>query len=275
MSAPLHVLAHAAVLPAAPASPADLSGLERFEQPRSLRRVDHFCRLALLAAHNCLERAGGAPCEPDALGLVLATGYGPVRTSFDFSDSMQDFGPDLASPTAFSTSVHNIAASVISLRLGLTGPVHTLAQGESSLAGALHVARAWLASGRVERVLLGAVDEYVPFLEQLLSFAPQSSPPCAEGALFLLLGREGGFARLPGWGMGFGAAPSPPPGCRALREGNEGVGPYPLAAHPAGPVFALNRALEELRGAPGLRETLRCERLFSRDGWSHVHAQRA
>ena len=140
-----------------------------------------------MTAHRCLAAADLPEDQCSNLGLVIATGYGPTRTSFDYLDSILEFGPALASPTAFSTSVHNIAASVISLQLGLTGPVHTVSQGESSLAAALDIATNWIASGLAHKVLLGALDEYDPDLNAMVAAEDIPRTPPADGALFMLL----------------------------------------------------------------------------------------
>ncbi len=186
----LHVAAQAAVIPLPGEMRADTAGLAAFENPRDLRRLSHFCRLALLAAHRCLACASPAPApeERAELGLIIATEYGPSRTSFDYLDSILEFGPQLASPTAFSTSVHNIAATGISLHLGLTGPAHTITQPETAPAAARELAAFWLVSGRVKGVLLGIVDEYNPDLSAMLAREgdiPRQPP--RDGALFRLL----------------------------------------------------------------------------------------
>ncbi len=150
------------------ALPADVGPLGAYFPKTALRRLDHFSRLALLAACQALESGGclalgrkGSRVDfgPGELGLVLATGYGATGTTFAFLDSILDDGDSLASPTLFSHSVHNAAAANIAMLLGITGPCLTVSQFELSFASALCSALVWLREGRVRAVLLGAVDE--------------------------------------------------------------------------------------------------------------------
>lgn len=83
--------------------------LARYVPPRQRRRIDHFTSMTLLAAFRALEHAGTLDPLPQRLGIVLCTGYGPSKTTFDFLDSIIDDGARLASPLAFSQSVHNSA----------------------------------------------------------------------------------------------------------------------------------------------------------------------
>lgn len=215
---------------------ADVSDLARFYSKRELRRVAHFCRLGLLGAALAMEDCALPELPGEDLGLILATGHGPVATTFDFLESMHEFGAKLASPTAFSTSIHNVAASTISIVSGYTGPCLSVNQFSMSLASALMTASCWLAEGRVGRVLVGAVDEYQPLLADA---ADQAQCPLAggEGAVFMVLsaagpGRYGLISQV-----AMGAAPAGP------------VSPPLPFELPAGPAFALAAAL--LRGEWG------------------------
>ena len=96
----------------------------------------------------------------ERLGVIIASGYGALKTTFAFLDSYLDFGYACSSPTHFSNSVHNAAAAHVSMQLQATAPSLTVSQFEMSTASALLTAAQWLAERRVERVLLGAVDEH-------------------------------------------------------------------------------------------------------------------
>lgn len=143
---------------------ADTSPLEAYLNKRSLRRIDHFSRMALLAAFQAKEDANLEGVDPDRVGVVVCSGYGALTTTFKFLDSVIDDGDACASPTAFSNSVHNSAAAHISMQLKLTGPNLTLSQFDQSLVSGLISAQQWLAEKRVDAVLLGVVDEYCSVL---------------------------------------------------------------------------------------------------------------
>lgn len=156
----------------------------------SLRRVPHYARMALLAALEALNAAGWRQPEPlQRTALVIGTAHSGIQMSMDFMDSILDNGPHLSSPTAFSHAVNNMGAGLLSLLLGIEGPCFTVSEFELSFAGAVTTAATLLAADRVERVLVGAVDEvdhrFAHCCPQLL----HPSLPQTEGAAFLCLTR--------------------------------------------------------------------------------------
>ncbi|PLX85234.1 MAG: beta-ketoacyl synthase [Desulfuromonas sp.] len=179
---------------------ADTAPLSEFVAKRAVRRLDHFSKMALLGAHLALRDAGLPAPVPERTAVVVATGYGPTRTTFAFLDSVIDDGDACASPTHFSNSVHNAAAAHVAIQLQATGPSLTVSQFEMSVPSALLSAGAWLAEGRVDRVLFGAVDEYCEVLRYCRErFAAEGGEfgigpgalPAGEGAAFFLLSRAG------------------------------------------------------------------------------------
>ena len=130
---------------------------------RELRRLDHFSRMALLGACLACEDAA-QNLIGERTGLIVASAYGASATTFSFLDSVIEDGDALASPTLFSNSVHNAAAAHIAKHLKITGPNLSLTQGHLSVPMALLTAAHWLAEGRVDTVLCGAVDEYCDVL---------------------------------------------------------------------------------------------------------------
>ncbi|MCD6534319.1 MAG: beta-ketoacyl synthase chain length factor [Deltaproteobacteria bacterium] len=137
--------------------------LTRFIKSRELRRLDHFSRMALLGACLACEDSG-QELIGERTGLIVASAYGASATTFSFLDSVIEDGDALASPTLFSNSVHNAAAAHIAKHLKITGPNLSLTQGRLSVPMALLTAAQWLAEGRVDTVLCGAVDEYCDVL---------------------------------------------------------------------------------------------------------------
>ena len=179
----------------------DLSALPGYFPPRTLRQCDRFSRLALLGAKRAVESAGLSPADIRDCGIVLASGYGPATPTFDFIDSLLDYGEGMASPLAFSISVHNIPAAIIAKNLMVVGPCATVCQFDSAVASGLLLAQGWLAEGRVERVIFGAVDEKTAVLEVIIAqlrrereemgcFSCRRDLPLGEGAAFFVLAKE-------------------------------------------------------------------------------------
>jgi len=192
-----------------PAYLVDTEGLDAFIPKRALRRIDQYGKLTLLGACLALQDAGILEESRERLGVVIATGYGALKTTFAFLDSYLDFGYACSSPTHFSNSVHNAAAAHVSMQLQASAPSLTVSQFEMSTASALLTAAQWLAEGRVERVLLGAVDEHCAVLSYCRErfFAAGEQGPLApyafdrqsavvgEGGAFFVLAREVEAAR--------------------------------------------------------------------------------
>jgi len=180
-----------------PVLTADTSGIEKFVPKRSLRRIDHFSRMAVLGAYLALEDAGKLedPFEKD-MGIIVASGYGPMRTTFAFLDSVINEGDECASPMQFSNSVHNAAAAHISILLKAPGPNLTVSQFEMSMPMAILTACQWLEGKRVNSVLVGGVDEYCDVLGYCRrrffdeGSLPKGQTAAGEGAAFFLLTRD-------------------------------------------------------------------------------------
>lgn len=189
---------------------AHTDSLTDYVAKRSLRRLDHYARLALLGGCLALDDAGITAEQRQRVGVIVASGYGATTTTFSFLDSVLDDGDHCASPTNFSNSVHNVAAAYLSMQLEMLGPNLTISQFEMSMSSALCNAVCWLQQGRVDTVLVGGVDEHCPVLnycyqryfegDQAVSslkpfaFDQQSAIP-GEGAGFLVLSADPDKAR--------------------------------------------------------------------------------
>lgn len=168
---------------------------------KKIRRADKVAKMAVLAAADALADSGIEMLGKT--GIILATAFGAHVTTFDFLDGILDHGEAQVSPTTFSSSVHNAAASYVSSALSIQGPTLTVTQFRFSFQMALQLGKAWLEEGRCEHLLLGAVDQYGDVLgyvsEQKLPsaaegkirpFAFRAGQVPGEGAVFFLLGRK-------------------------------------------------------------------------------------
>ena len=187
----------------------DTACLAAYFSMRTLRGSDRFSRLALLGACLAMEDASvplaAGKTNFEGWGIVLTSGYGPVTPTLEFIDSLDTHGQAMASPLAFSHSVHNIPAAVIAKNLNIVGPCSTVCIVENPVASGLLLAWGWLMEGRVEHVLFGAVDEMTPTLARtterivterpMPAYASRKDYPVADGACFFCLSRDGDCAR--------------------------------------------------------------------------------
>lgn len=178
----------------------DLSGLYDFISKRKLRRLDHFSRLSLYGASLALDDAGLFDTDLTRTGLAVASCYGTTNTNFAFLDSFLDDGDKLASPTHFSSSLHNAAPSYISMLCKTHGPAVTTSNSSLGVAYALLQAMSWLDEGIVDNVIVGGVEEYSPILAHCIEDAEKakdclgeeiiSGTFLGEGAGFFILSKE-------------------------------------------------------------------------------------
>lgn len=188
-----------------PAYLVDFEAVPDKTQLRKLRRADKLSKMAVLAAAAAMADSGIDKEERGRVGIILATALGPHVTTFEFLDGILDYGDAAASPTAFSHSVHNAAASYVASSLEIQGPTLTVTRFSFAFQEALRLARCWLDQGRCDQVLVGAAEQYGDVLgyvsaeklgvaadgriKPLVFGGPEPIP--GEGAVFFLLGREG------------------------------------------------------------------------------------
>ncbi|RMD75633.1 MAG: hypothetical protein D6820_14340 [Lentisphaerae bacterium] len=179
--------------------------LKQYISPRQARRLDSFSALAIYAACSCLADAGVKDDgDKSRIGLVLGTGFGPVETTFAFFEDLFVDGDWAASPTKFSHSIQNAAATQISLLCGIADVSYTLNVFELSFLSGLPLVNDLLQRGIADYVLWGAVDEVSPAVAYCyhrlfgdipatmtpLDFRRQTAIP-GEGGAFFLIGRSG------------------------------------------------------------------------------------
>jgi 3-oxoacyl-[acyl-carrier-protein] synthase II len=156
---------------------------------KDARRASRFDRLAILAGLDAVKDAAIQTNAPSAtVGLILATALGPHVTTFRFLDDMINFDEKDVSPTLFSHSVHNAAASYISSLAGLRGPTLTITRFSSAFQEALTLSCAWLEQKRCDFVLVGAADELGAVMQEVLKLRSIDSKfTLGEGAAFFVL----------------------------------------------------------------------------------------
>jgi len=157
---------------------------------REARRADDFTKMAVLAAHDAFVDSGLSLEVRRSLGIIVATGLGPHLTTFRFLDDILTYGDKGVSPTLFSHSVHNAAASYIASNLEIRGPTLTVTQFADSFRQGLIIAESWLKEKRCEYILVGSVDQLGREMEYILSAkAPEIIPQ--EGSVFFLVTEKG------------------------------------------------------------------------------------
>ncbi len=176
-----------------------------------MRRADRLSQLAALAAGDAYRDGRPADDARERTGIVVATGLGPHVTTFRFLEEILTYGDQGPSALVFSHSVHGAAASYLTTILDIRGPAVTVAQTDFAFHEALLLAGCWLAEGRCDQVLVGAVEELGEVMRCVsqakcpapadgrlrpFRFAARPETVPGEGAFFFLLRRDGAGVRL-------------------------------------------------------------------------------
>ena len=172
---------------------------------KKMRRSDKFSKMAVLAASDALKGRETEKIDRKGIGIILATAFGAHVTTFDFLDNILDYGEAGVSPTTFSNSVHNAAASYIASSLDIKGPTLTITRFDFPFQYAMQLAQIWLNEGRCEYVLAGVVEQYGDVMGYIydkkvapahdgmirpFNFNPANQVP-GEGAVFFFLSKKG------------------------------------------------------------------------------------
>jgi 3-oxoacyl-[acyl-carrier-protein] synthase II len=135
----------------------------------------------------------------ESTALVLGTTAGSVQSMMDFTKaSLTGVRPYMVEPALVPNGVMNVAAARCAIWHGLKGPNTTLATGRPAAISALSYARRLLATGRAERALAGAVEEYSTARAWLRHHDQRHGDgPLGEGCAIFLLEPAATAARPP------------------------------------------------------------------------------
>ncbi|HSW43627.1 MAG TPA: beta-ketoacyl-ACP synthase II [Patescibacteria group bacterium] len=132
------------------------------------RRMGRFTHLALAATTEALASAGIDPAaldpeERDRVGVVINTGGGGLEQVVDATRVLGSRGPRFISPFAIPALSGSMAACMVSMEHGLTGPVMTQVAACATSVIAFHDALRLIAEGVCDVVLAGGTE--APILE--------------------------------------------------------------------------------------------------------------
>ena len=141
------------------------------------RRWSRVSQMAVAACRFAVTEARLA--TPDALhafGLIIGSEFGDLRSTEAFDAGFLRRGPRGLRAFLFPNTVMNSMAGIVSLALGIKGPILTLNQ--PGVAGELAVTRALtlLAAERAPAVIACGVDELFPVLYKALARLQLPSP---------------------------------------------------------------------------------------------------
>ena len=125
---------------------------------KGIRRADIFTKMAVSASNKACSDFTFKK-EDIEISIIVATLFGPHVTTFKFLDNLLDYSDSGVSPTTFSHSVHNAAASYIATFLGTTGQSLTITSFDDPLKQALILADIWLELNQAKKIIVCYVEE--------------------------------------------------------------------------------------------------------------------
>jgi 3-oxoacyl-[acyl-carrier-protein] synthase II len=144
------------------------------------RHLAGYGRQALAATIFAFQDAGLRTNGPgrDDVGLIFATGYGPIQTAVELAVGMTS--EDGGRAVDFANATVNAAAGAVCQALTLRGPTTTIASGGASALLALDAAVQLIRTGQASRLVLLAIDE---FCEAVLSERSKVDQLSGDGVL--------------------------------------------------------------------------------------------
>ncbi|WP_028611359.1 beta-ketoacyl-ACP synthase II [Paenibacillus harenae] len=143
---------------------------------KEARRMDRFCQFAVAAAEQALADSGLSleQADRERIGVYVGSGIGGIQTLLTQADLLRERGPERVSPTLVPMMIANMAAAVISIRLGTLGP--TLSPVTACSIGNTAIGEAWrlIRSGGADAVIAGGTEAAITDIS-LASFGNATS----------------------------------------------------------------------------------------------------
>ncbi len=167
---------------------APVEPLELLEPARS-RRYDRAAAMVTAGAEAALADAA---LGPRGVGLVAGTAYGNVERSVQFLRRIAERGARMASPAEFPHLVPSAPSGNASIYVGLTGPVVSASDLDTSAEASFAIAADWLELGLAPAMLAGSAEPRDPIVERVLGplCVGERTVARGEGAAWLVLEPE-------------------------------------------------------------------------------------
>ena len=157
---------------------------KEFISPLALRRLSPILRMGLTNSLDCQKQLDE---EIDA--VIVGTGLGCLKDTEKFLLNFNTAMSDLLSPTSFIQSTHNTIGGQISLAMKNHGYNMTHTQNNVSFELSLLDGMMCLKEGK-SNVLIGAADEFIPFLNELQPELISDKYPLTSSSAFFIFSND-------------------------------------------------------------------------------------
>jgi 3-oxoacyl-[acyl-carrier-protein] synthase II len=130
---------------------------------KMVRRMSRFIHFGVAASAEAVRRSGidfaaMSPDQRDRSAVVINTGGGGMEQVINGADTIRDKGPGQVSPFAIPALSGSMAAAMVSMQYGITGPVITQVAACASGVIAYQDALRLISSGECDVVLAGGSE---------------------------------------------------------------------------------------------------------------------
>ena len=131
-----------------------------YMNPKEARRTDKFIQFAMAAAHQAFADSGYIVNEgnADTVGVAIGSGIGGLASIEEQHSILQERGPNRITPFLIPGIICNEGAGMVSIALGLRGPVTCIATacatGNNNIGDAWHIIR----RGDADAMLAGGTE---------------------------------------------------------------------------------------------------------------------
>ncbi len=134
----------------------------KYMNPSLLRKMDTISKQATVTTRMALQDAKlrVSRNNSERIGLIFATGTGPIETVEDFNRVVIEEGAEKANARLFPNTVMNAAAGHIGVNFKLKGPTTTICAGGVSAINALFYANNWIQQDLCDQVIVVTSDEF-------------------------------------------------------------------------------------------------------------------
>ncbi|MDP2470638.1 MAG: beta-ketoacyl-ACP synthase II [Candidatus Palauibacterales bacterium] len=138
---------------------------ELYMDRKEVRRADRFLQLALGAAQQAVEQAGGASIAEsvpaERFGVIVGTGIGGLTTMETQHAKMLEQGPGRVSPFFIPMFIGDMSAGMISMKYGARGPNYSTMSACASSGHAVGAAFRSIRTGETDVMITGGSEATV------------------------------------------------------------------------------------------------------------------
>jgi 3-oxoacyl-[acyl-carrier-protein] synthase II len=159
---------------------------EKWMDRKSANRMDRFTQFAMAASAMAIEDAAlhANSFDKNRAGIIIGSGIGGSRAIEEGYDSLREKGPRYMNPFMVSKLLINMAASMVSIKYGLKGPISAPSVACSTGANAIGDAFRIVQRGDADLMLAGSSEAAVTPLAYgaFCATRSMSTNECAETA---------------------------------------------------------------------------------------------